>query len=500
MENLRDSTMPVRYGSTQKLLDSCTLKLKPNNCNDIYELIIEIDENNICFTAKKKEALPTDYYQETYDFDSILKILKLTRKRCNNLTIIIKFLQQAFKRNKIKLRFDKNDKNHINVIVIIPIKGETECVIKLKHVILNKVGNEKSKFVFNQKENKNKSKEEIRSSKEEKGFPNLKFIKTITNSNDGCHGQSDIFEVYKYSKDKKYYLATLKSNNYNICIISLEKYALSNSLKGHQNNISSIRYFYKNEKNEYLISSDNDKIIIVWDLYNNYNIKNKINTEYNDTIFSNLMVFDINNDDYIISSTVYDSSEEKESATKIYNLKNANFVKYIKNSNLLQIYYLLFWKNKKDSQNYLIELGFGKNHIIDLNKNELYWELTTENESYHYCGLIYSNNNIDYLCHTSYDGFIYIWDLVDKKLFNTIDTNSCSLDYIIQWNKKFFIIADDLNNAFLIIDIEQFKVIESIGEQHSEGVVCVKKFHDSSLGECLLTGSEDNSILLWGNK
>ena len=74
MENLRDSTMPVRYGSTQKLLDSCTLKLKPNNCNDIYELIIEIDENNICFTAKKKEALPTDYYQETYDFDSILKI------------------------------------------------------------------------------------------------------------------------------------------------------------------------------------------------------------------------------------------------------------------------------------------------------------------------------------------------------------------------------------------------------------------------------------------
>ena len=85
-------------------------------------------------------------------------------------------------------------------------------------------------------------------------------------------------------------------------------------------------------------------------------------------------------------------------------------------------------------------------------------------------------------------------------MFNTIDTNSCSLDYIIQWNKKFFIIADDLNNAFLIIDIEQFKVVESIGEQHTEGVVCVKKFVDSNIGECLLTGSEDNSIKLWGNE
>lgn len=55
MDNLRDSTMPVRYGSTVKLLDSCTFKLKPNNCNDLYELIIEIDESNICLTAKRKK-------------------------------------------------------------------------------------------------------------------------------------------------------------------------------------------------------------------------------------------------------------------------------------------------------------------------------------------------------------------------------------------------------------------------------------------------------------
>lgn len=496
MDNLRDSTMPVRYGSTQKLLDSCTFKLKPNNCNDLYELIIEIDESNICLTAKKKEALPTDFFQETYDFDSILKILKLTKKRCNNLTIIMRFLEQAFKKGKIKLRFDKNDKSYINVIVIIPVRGETECIIKLNHVILNKVSDEKSKFIFNEKENDEKE-DNIGN---DKNLPNLKYIKTITNSNDGCHGQSDIFEVYKYSKDKKYYLATLKSNNYNICIISLEKYVLLNSLKGHEDNISSVKYFYNNDKNEYLISSDNNKIIIVWDINNDYNIKHKINTEYNDTIYCNLIIFDINKEDYIISSTISESDKENESSSKIYNLENGKLIKNIKGSNLIQIFYLIYWKNNKDNEDYLIELGFGKNHIINLNKNELYCELNADNESYHYCGLIYSNNNKDYLCHTSYDGFIYIWDLFDKKLFNTIDTNSCSLDYIIQWNKKYFMIADDLNNAFLIVDIEQFKVVESVGEQHSEGVVCIKKFNDPSLGECLLTGSEDNSIRLWGNK
>ena len=192
-----------------------------------------------------------------------------------------------------------------------------------------------------------------------------------------------------------------------------------------------------------------------------------------------------------------ESEKEKESSTKIYNLENGSFIKNINKSNLIQIYYLIFWRNKKQNEDYLIELGNGINHIINLNNNELYAELKTENESYHYCGLIYNNNNKDYLCHTAYDGIIYIWDLFDKKLFNNIDTNSCSLDYIIQWNNTYFIIADDLNNAFLIVDIKQFKVIESIGDKHTKGIVCVKKYLDNSLGECLLTGSEDNSIKLW---
>ena len=498
MDNLRDSTMPARYGATEKLLGTTTFKLKPKDCNDLYELVVEIDKNSICFTGKKKEALPTDYFQQTYDFDSILKILKLTKKKCNNLIIILKFLEQAYKRQKVKLRFDKNDKTHLNVIVIIPVKDENECVIQLNHIILNKVGDEKSKFIFN--ENNNNVKEDIKISEKDINVPNLKYIKTITNSNDGCHGLSDIFEVFKLSKDKKYYLASSKSSTYNICIISLEQYVLSNTLKGHQNNISSIRYFYKDEINEYLISSDNDKIIILWDIKNDYKIKYKIDTGYKDTIYCNLILFNINKQNYIITSTISESENEKESSSKIYNLENGSFIKNIKNSNFMQVYYLVYWYNKKNNENYLIELGYGKNHIIDLDQNELIHEFNTENESYHYCGLIYNNNDKDYLCHTSYDGMIYIWDLFDKKLFNTIDTNSCSLDYIIQWNKKFFIIADDLNNAFLIIDIEQFKVVESIGEQHTEGVVCVKKFVDSNIGECLLTGSEDNSIKLWGNE
>ena len=495
MENLRDSTMPVRYSSLVTLLGSTIFKLKPEKCNDLYELIIEIDENNICFTAKKKEALPTDYFQEVYDFDSILKILKLTKKKCKDLNIILRFLEQAFKRGKINLTFDKNEKNIIYVIVIIPLKGETECKIKLNHIFLNKIKDEKSKFIFNEKENSGVEKEETNIEKEK--YPKLKYIKTITNSNDGCHGLSDIFEVFINSKDKQYYLATTKSSSYNICIISLEKYVLSTSLKAHENNITSVRYFYNGEKKEYLISSDNNKILIVWDIINNYNIKHKINTEYKDIIYCNLILFNINKENYIITSTMCESEKEKESSTKIYNLENGSFIKNINKSNLIQIYYLIFWRNKKQNEDYLIELGNGINHIINLNNNELYAELKTENESYHYCGLIYNNNNKDYLCHTAYDGIIYIWDLLDKKLFNNIDTNSCSLDYIIQWNKTYFIIADDLNNAFLIVDIKQFKVMESIGEKHTEGIVCVKKYLDDYLGECLLTGSEDNSIKLW---
>ena len=485
MDNLRDSTMPVRYSYLDKIANSRTFKLKPNNCNDLYELIIENDDKHICFTAKKKEALPTDYYQETYDLPAILKILKLTPKMCNDLNTIMKFLEQAFNKKKIQIDLDKNPKNYINLIVIVPLKTDYVRVIKMNHVIINKVGNDMKKF------NDNNNKNII--------CPKLKYKKTITTSNDGCHGLNDIFEIFLCQKNNSYYLASPKSTTFHISIISVDEINLVTSLKGHTNNITSVKYFNnENNKNEeYLISSDLNKLVLIWDITDNFKLKHKITTEFEDKIYGNCILFNINKQNYIVTSTIHESNDEKKSGTKLYSLTDGKFQKSLKNSNKNQTYYLISWFNNKDNNNYLIQLGYGKNLINNINTNEVYAEFDTENESYHYCGVLFKNNDKEYLCHTSYDGNIYIWDLYEKKLFNSIDTNSCSLDYVIAWNTKYFIIADDMNNAFLIVDIEELKVVESIGEKHEEGVVCVKKMNHPVFGESLLTASEDNTIKLW---
>ena len=49
------------------------------------------------------------------------------------------------------------------------------------------------------------------------------------------------------------------------------------------------------DKNEYLISADDDKIVIIWDITNNFNIKHKINTNYDNNIYIKYIIILIYN-------------------------------------------------------------------------------------------------------------------------------------------------------------------------------------------------------------
>ena len=53
---------------------------------------------------------------------------------------------------------------------------------------------------------------------------------------------------------------------------------------------------------------------------------------------------------------------------------------------------------------------------------ELYSELSNEPETDHFSGFIYYKDNNDYLCSSSYKGYINIWDLYNKKIYKTINT------------------------------------------------------------------------------
>ena len=340
--------------------------------------------------------------------------------------------------------------------------------------------------------------------------PNLKYKLDITNTNT-YYGWNDIFEVFISYNDNKKYLISPNSNNYNLDIFTLFDNKKIKSLEGHKKNIRTIRYFINNKNkkyNEYLISADECCIVIIWDITNNYNIKYKIDNNDVTYIFSCLLIFPHNiNNNYIIFSILdesnynhymhdlYDYHNEK-STTKIHSLNNGKFIKEINQGNNT-IFYLLSWYNKKDNIYYIIQFSDKKIIINSLLENDSYFVLKQEPESRHYSGFIYKKYDKDYLCSSSYNGYIHIWDLYNKNIFKIINIKECFLLHIIQWNDKYIIVADADNKSFKIIDVELKRVISDISGEHTDKVKCIKKIYHPIYGESLLSASGDCTIKLW---
>ena len=311
----------------------------------------------------------------------------------------------------------------------------------------------------------------------------------------------DIFEIFISYIDNKEYLISPNRNN-DLDIFTLLNKTKISPLKGHNNDIRTIRYFINKNSynfNEYLISADNSKIVIIWDITDNYNIKYKIETNYENEIYSCLLIFPHNTDDnFIITSTINRSNDNDKSSTKIYSLNNGEFIKYINNTNSKFIYYLLSWYNKKNNKYYIIQFCFQGIIINNLIENEIYSELKQDkDEESHFSGFIYEKDNNDYLCSSSDNGYINIWDLYNKKLFKVFYIKNCFFAHIIKWNNKYIIVADYNNKSFKIIDLEEKDKIYDINGQHKDPVICIKKIYHPLYGESLLSAAYDKTIKLW---
>ena len=329
--------------------------------------------------------------------------------------------------------------------------------------------------------------------------PNLKYKLDITITISSKIGCNDIFEVFICYQDNKEYLISPNKNNFNLDVFTLLNNQIILSLKGHTIDITTIRYFInKKNFNEYLISADENKIVIIWDISNNYNIKYQIDTEYERYISSCLLIFPHNRDDnYIVTSAFNISDDFDKSSTKIYSLNNGQFIKYINYTNSILINYLLSWYNKKNNKYYIIQFTNGIILINNLIEDEIYSALQQEPESHHCSGFIFEKEDNNYLCSSSLNGYIHIWDLYNQKIFKVINTNNCFLFHIIEWNNKYIIVADFNNKSFKIIDLEQNKIICDIKGQHTGNVICIKKIYHPIYGESLLSADNDNTIKLW---
>ena len=327
--------------------------------------------------------------------------------------------------------------------------------------------------------------------------PNLKYKSDITDNND-FYVRNDIFEVFISYKDNTEYLVSKNYDNYNLDIFKLIENKKILSLKGHNKNVTTIRYFINDKnKNEYLMSADFNYYIIIWDISNNYNIKYKFDSGYKGNIYSCLMVFPHNIDEnYFITSTraiIYKSFYDQY--TKLYSLDTGDFIKNFDNTNDIRIFYLLLWLNKNNNEYYVIQLSSGKILISSIFSENSFC-LNEENKNEILSGYIYEKNNNDYLCVSSY-GSISIWDLFNQTKFKVISSYENYLWHIIQWNDKYSIVCDRYNISFKIIDMEQYKIISNVGGGHKEDIFSVKKFFHPIYGESLLSCASDKTIKLW---
>lgn len=338
--------------------------------------------------------------------------------------------------------------------------------------------------------------------------PNLKFIKIISKTNYcGGFNFNDRFEIFKSFRNKEIYLASPNKNEYNLDIISIKTNKLVISLKGHNNFITIVKYYMndKNNKNEYLLSSDKNNAIIIWDINRKYSMIDKIENHISKGFVSSaIMLFNFkdkndNINDYIIFSFNFNYY------TQIYSLNDKKKIGNINMTDQYNTYNSLLWYNKKKDINYIIEFSNKFIFIYDIIKNSKYFDfyLASIEISEIISGFIYNKNNDDHLIFASTSGIIAFLNLETKKLQTLIYLTMTSgnkkkfLSYLLQWSNRYMIVCEHLNRGFKIIDIETKKIVSFIKGKHSGGIIYAKILFHPIFGESLLTLGEDNTIILW---
>lgn len=330
--------------------------------------------------------------------------------------------------------------------------------------------------------------------------PNFICKETIIKDNYDDYFISDSFEIYYSYHNYNDIMLVSPNKQYEIRIISLKTKKLIRVLRGHSAPIGIVRHFFdQKNKIDYLISVDDNKVLQVWDLSNNFKIKQTLNLMYK-SIYSAIMIFDSLND-YIITST-FNNQNLAEDFTKIFNLEDGKFLRNISSKLPSKSHYLLPWKNPEDNLWYVIDFCVGKILIYPINGDDKLFELKAgvdfESQLTYYYGITMGKNFTN-LCAVSEGGYIHIWNLLNKNLIYTKRINKGNLNTLLKWSDRYIIVSDKKNCSFYVIDIIDDRIITKISKDVNDFIKCFKKMKHPTLGECLITCNHAHLIQLWAS-
>lgn len=331
-----------------------------------------------------------------------------------------------------------------------------------------------------------------------KSNPKFKFKEIISDKNEGF-SISSLFEIYK-DKDDDIVIASGfldVKNPYStkyISIISLKNNKRKKQLLYELNErVRVIRYFINPKtKNAYLASVGINCQIVIWDINKDYQIffNHKFESYYANDI---LMLFINNNINIIIPL-------KEPGNTIIMNVYSKNEIQIEKIENILEltIYNLSYWYNIYNDKHYIIYCGQYKVLIYEYNNKENYATIETDNYPVNLGSIVYTRNNIDYLCFSSQFGLIIIYDLLNRNIVKRIEIENAFLINIVKWNHKYLLTIDDNKKSIIVIDLYNNKIISliKIPEIFSHERYLRKVIHPL-YGESLISIGNDWKIKLY---
>ena len=369
--------------------------------------------------------------------------------------------------------------------------------------------------------------------------PCFKYKENICTDFNYAYWICDTFDVYYPSFDKKeLYLAYSIFNEKEIKILRISDKKKIKSLSGHLNFIDKVKICYnEKDKHHYLLSSDWNYSLYIWDLDNNYEIKHKIITQYTNYLYSFLAYFKLN---YIITSSV--GVGEDIDYIKIFSFIDGKWIRNMDDSDINEALYCLIWEKEKNlNESYVIACCYEKISIYNLINGSLYGNLILDiKEScgdYYYSGFISYDNK--YLYTDSNEGYINIWDLYEKTLVKSILLKDSRLYKIIPWSiyvsysidkddmnlykiyNNYILVCDKSKSSILAINIifrskikdefinkiededeksfYKYEIMNSILNANKSAFKMVKKIIHPIYGDSILCSDENRKIDLWVN-
>ena len=311
----------------------------------------------------------------------------------------------------------------------------------------------------------------------------LRYETYITADISSSEYELNSFDTFIGVKDNIYYLVYNNMKNFNIDIMNIAEKKVIKSLSGHYIRTSVIRYYLNSVKEEYILSCDINSKAIIWDVTNDYTIKYILRMEYKSIIRDAILLFGLNQKNYLIISRA-----SKEEYTKVYELApNTPFVRNIPKPKKKITNSIIPWKH--NNKQYIIELCNGIISIKNVLENENFSDLNMEKDDNYLSGFIYKDHQL--FVNITNKKQIIVLNLINRDIDKIINLPYSSFS-LIQWSDRYGIVG---SNDLEIVDLEKMEVVGFLNVKNT--LYGIKKIKNDFFGEGFISCDEKKIVNLF---